>query len=29
MGGILYENLDTPAGDLDAFTYGIAFRTAF
>lgn len=29
MGGILYENLDTPAGGLDAFTYTIAFRTAF
>ncbi|MEP2776354.1 MAG: porin [Luteolibacter sp.] len=29
MGGILFESLDTPAGDLDATTYTIAFRTAF
>lgn len=29
MGGILYEDLETPAGGLDAFTYTIAFRTAF
>ncbi len=29
MGGVLYENLETPAGGLDAFTYTIAFRTSF
>ncbi|MGJ8642229.1 MAG: porin [Luteolibacter sp.] len=29
MGGILYEDLDTPKGDLDAFTYTVAVRTSF
>ncbi len=29
MGGVEYTNLDTPAGDVDALTYIIAFRTFF
>ncbi|MDP4625675.1 MAG: OprO/OprP family phosphate-selective porin [Akkermansiaceae bacterium] len=29
MGGILYEDLDTPSGDLDAITYTVAVRTSF
>lgn len=29
MGGVEYASLDTPAGDVDALTYLIAFRTFF
>ena len=29
MGGIEYSTLDTPAGDVDAFTYSLAFRSFF
>jgi hypothetical protein len=29
MGGVEYTSLDTPAGDVDAITYLIAFRTFF
>ena len=29
MGGVLYEDLNTPGGDVDAITYTLAFRTYF
>jgi hypothetical protein len=29
MGGVEYATLDTPVGDVDAFTWLIAFRAFF